>query len=203
MLGAGRKLGAAALLALFGAGAAVAPAATPTADGWSADPDSQFLLDVKLRRLRLGDGVRAYQTPEGTCIILGDFLTTLDVPMKIDLTANTASGWAFKEQHKISIDAASGVVTYGNTTEIARARNGARNSGGLVRRQRGFVQMVRNRREGQHGCVGTDLGIGGQTSCRACDRTAAKGRPPQTCKVRSFDPTSSQDSVSDVARARA
>lgn len=117
MFGAGRKLGAAALLALCGAGAATAPAATPIADGWSADPDSQFLLDVKLRRLKLGDGVRAYQTPEGTCIIFGDFLTTLDVPMKIDLTAKTANGWAFKEQHKISIDAASGVVTYGQTTE--------------------------------------------------------------------------------------
>ncbi len=117
MFRAGRKLGAAALLALVGAGAATAPAASPVADGWSADPDSQFLLDVKLRRLRLGDGVRAYQTPEGTCINFGDFLTTLDVPMKIDLTAKKASGWAFKEQHRISIDAASGVVTYGKTTE--------------------------------------------------------------------------------------
>src|SRR5678816_494180 len=100
MLGAGRKLGAAALLALCGAGGAVSSAATPVADGWSADPDSQFLLDVKLRRLRLGDGVRAYQTPEGTCIVFGDFLNALDVPMKIDLTAKTATGWAFKEQHK-------------------------------------------------------------------------------------------------------
>ena len=117
MLGAGRKLGAAALLALCGAGGAVSSAATPVADGWSADPDSQFLLDVKLRRLRLGDGVRAYQTPEGTCIVFGDFLNALDVPMKIDLTAKTANGWAFKEQHKISIDAASGTVTYGKTTE--------------------------------------------------------------------------------------
>ncbi len=105
------------MLALCGAGAAVAPAATPTTDGWSPDPEAQFLLDVNLRRLRLGDGVRAYQTPEGTCIIFGDFLTTLDVPMKIDLAAKKASGWAFKEQHKISIDAASGVVTYGDKTE--------------------------------------------------------------------------------------
>jgi len=117
MFGVGQKLKAAALVALCCAGAINAPAATPITVGWSADPESQFLLDVKLRRFHLGDGVRAYQTPEGTCVIFGDFLTTLDVPMKIDLAAKKASGWAFKEQHKISIDAASGTVTYGDKTE--------------------------------------------------------------------------------------
>ena len=54
---------------------------------WTADPDDQFLLDVNIRQLRLGDGVRAYNTPEGTCVVLGDFLSTLDVPMRIDLAA--------------------------------------------------------------------------------------------------------------------
>jgi len=117
MFGVGQKLKAAALVALCCAGAINAPAATPITVGWSADPEAQFLLDVKLRRFHLGDGVRAYQTPEGTCVIFGDFLTTLDVPMKIDLAAKKASGWAFKEQHKISIDAASGTVTYGDKTE--------------------------------------------------------------------------------------
>ena len=81
-------------------------------DGWRADPDEQFLLDVRIRQLKLGDGVRAYNTPEGTCILLGDFLTTLDVPMKIDLAAKKASGWAFKEKHRIVIDASSGAVAY-------------------------------------------------------------------------------------------
>ena len=117
MLRGGKKLGAIALLGLSCAGAVSAPAATPLTDSWSADPDSQFLLDVNLHRLRLGDGVRAYQTPEGTCIVFGDFLTALDVPMKIDLAAKKASGWAFQEEHKIVIDAVSGVVTYGNSTE--------------------------------------------------------------------------------------
>ena len=59
MLGTGRKLGVIALLGLCCAGAISAPAATPVADNWVADPDTQFLLDVHLRSLRLGDGVRA------------------------------------------------------------------------------------------------------------------------------------------------
>ena len=69
------------LLALGGVGGMAASASTPVGDKWAADPEEQFLLDVNIRQLRLGDGVRAYTTPEGTCIVFGDFLTTLDVPM--------------------------------------------------------------------------------------------------------------------------
>jgi hypothetical protein len=108
---------AAMLLALCAGGvAASAPAPLP-APGWTADPDSQFLLDVNIRQLRLGDGVRAYNTPEGTCVVLGDFLTTLGVPVKIDLAAKRASGWAFKEKNRISIDYAAMTATYGVKSE--------------------------------------------------------------------------------------
>ncbi|HET9810196.1 MAG TPA: carboxypeptidase-like regulatory domain-containing protein [Sphingomicrobium sp.] len=108
---------AGALLSLASLSAFGAVAATPVGDGWAADPETQFLLDVKLHQYRLGDGVRAYNTPEGTCIVFGDFLATLDVPMRIDLTAKTASGWAFKESNRISIDAGSGQVAYGGKSE--------------------------------------------------------------------------------------
>src|SRR3954447_2345919 len=94
-----------------------ASAPAPQAAGWKADPDDQFLLDVNIRQLRLGDGVRAYNTPEGTCVVLGDFLTTLDVPMRIDLTAKKASGWAFKEKNRISIDYGAGAVSYAGKSE--------------------------------------------------------------------------------------
>jgi hypothetical protein len=118
MVGAGTWLGktgalvAAAWLTAVGAGAA-----TPITGNWAADPDDQFLLDVKLHQYRLGDGVRAYNTPEGTCVVFGDFLTTLDVPMKIDLAAKKASGWAFKESNAISIDKGAGTVAYGGKSE--------------------------------------------------------------------------------------
>ena len=121
MLGGRTWLGRAGALALAVAGAFATSAATPVTQGWSADPDEQFLLDVKLRQYRIGDGVRAYTTPEGTCVVFGDFLTTLDVPMKIDLTARKASGWAFRESNRISIDAGSGRVEYaGNAEAISK-----------------------------------------------------------------------------------
>ena len=106
-----------ALAVLAGIATVGADAATPVGDRWAANPDDQFLLDVKLHQYRLGDGVRAYNTPEGTCLVFGDFLTTLDVPMKIDLTARKASGWAFKESNTISIDAAAGRVDYAGKSE--------------------------------------------------------------------------------------
>ena len=53
------------LLALCAGG--VAASTPPSANArWTADPDEQFLLDVNIRQLRLGDGVRAYNAPEGT-----------------------------------------------------------------------------------------------------------------------------------------
>src|SRR5215212_11957292 len=107
---------AAMLLALC-AGSLAASAPPPSAPAWSPDPDEQFLLDVNIRQLRLGDGVRAYNTPEGTCVVLGDFLTSLDVPMKVDLAARKASGWAFKESNRIAIDYAGGIASYGGKSE--------------------------------------------------------------------------------------
>ncbi|MEO6582217.1 MAG: carboxypeptidase-like regulatory domain-containing protein [Sphingomicrobium sp.] len=107
-----------ASLAALGCTAAVsASASIPATNSWTADTDDQFLLDVRIRQLRLGEGVRAYATPEGTCIVFGDFLTTLDLPMKIDLTSKKASGWAFKEQNRIAIDLTSQVATYRGTSE--------------------------------------------------------------------------------------
>ncbi|MCL6698820.1 hypothetical protein LZ496_08510 [Sphingomonas sp. NSE70-1] len=103
--------------ALALAGAVAAWAASPVGTAWTADPDEQFLLDVNIRQLRLGDGVRAYQTPEGTCVVFGDFLTALDLPMKIDLGTKRASGWAFKEEHKIDIDLAAGVARFSGGEE--------------------------------------------------------------------------------------
>ncbi|HEU5285158.1 MAG TPA: hypothetical protein VFU20_01455 [Sphingomicrobium sp.] len=112
--------GLAMLAALGGAGAvgaAASIAAVSAGDGWTAHPDEQFLLDVRIRQHRLGEGVRAYNAPEGPCILLGDFLTTLDVPMTIDLAAKKAAGWAFSEKNRIVIDLPALRASYGAKSE--------------------------------------------------------------------------------------
>jgi hypothetical protein len=117
VLGGRSWLRQAALLLVLCAGGARAASPPAVAAAWTADPDEQFLLDVHIRELRLGDGVRAYNTPEGTCVILGDFLQTLDVPVRIDLAAKRASGWAFSESNRITIDESARTATYGPKTE--------------------------------------------------------------------------------------
>src|SRR4030095_1727480 len=107
MPGGLRWLRKTAMLLALCAGSLAESAPPPNMPAWSADPDEQFVLDVNVHQLRLGDTVRAYTPPEGTCVVLGDFLTALDVPMRIDLGAKKASGWAFKESNRISIDLAS------------------------------------------------------------------------------------------------
>ena len=99
------------------AGGVAAFGATPQTQPWTPDPEEQFLLDVNLRQHRLSEGVRAYQTPEGTCVLLGDFLTALDVPLRIDLSARRASGWAFRESHTIDLDIAGGTARFGGQAE--------------------------------------------------------------------------------------
>jgi hypothetical protein len=118
MLGGRFWLHKAALLLTLGAGSLGASAPpSSAAKPWTADPDEQFLLDVNIHQLRLGDTVRAYNPPEGTCVVLGDFLTALDVPMRIDLTAKKATGWAFRESNKITIDLAGMRTAYGTKSE--------------------------------------------------------------------------------------
>src|SRR4051794_28394893 len=96
---------AAMLVALCaGTVGASAPAPLRTQPPWTADPDEQFVLDVNIHQLRLGDTVRAYAAPEGTCVVLGDFLTALDLPVRVDIAARRATGWAFKQTNKIDLD---------------------------------------------------------------------------------------------------
>jgi len=117
MTGGRKWLRKAAVLLALCAGGIGASAPGASADAWTADPDTQFLLDVNIRQLRLGDGVRAYQTPEGACVVLGDFLTALDVPISIDLATKRASGWAFTEKNRIAIDYAARTARYGEASE--------------------------------------------------------------------------------------
>jgi hypothetical protein len=99
-----------ALLAGVVSTAALALSAPPSA-GWKADPDEQFLLEVAIRQMRLGDGARAYATPDGVCVILADVVAALDLPVTVDQAAGTASGWVFAEANRFLIDRRAGSTT--------------------------------------------------------------------------------------------
>ncbi len=107
----------ATLVALACAGGVASHATALPADDFRIDAEAQYMLDVNIRQLRLGDGVRAYPTPEGTCLVLGDLITVLDVPLRIDLGARRATGWAFREDNRIDIDRAAGTARFGAQKE--------------------------------------------------------------------------------------
>lgn len=109
------------MLAAASLGMAAPASAPPATASWSADPESQFLLDLQIRQRGIGEGVRAYPVPEGTCVILGDLVTALDIPLKIDLAARRAEGWAFREANRLIIDRAAGKVAYGDKVEPLQA----------------------------------------------------------------------------------
>ena len=67
---------------------------SPAAE-FAIDAEAQYLLDVNIRQLRLGDGVRGYPTPEGSCLLLGDMITVLDLPVTIDLRRATPAAGRF------------------------------------------------------------------------------------------------------------
>jgi hypothetical protein len=50
-------------------------------------------------------------------VVLGDFLKALDLPVTVDLATRKATGWAFKEAHRVDIDLASNKVVYGARQE--------------------------------------------------------------------------------------
>ena len=105
-----------ALLAVSLSAGPIAPAAAAAADAaaapapWAPNDDDSLLLEVRLGQYRLAEDLRGYQTPSGVCVDLGDTLSALDVPIKIDASAGTASGWAFEEANRLEIDRKDGKV---------------------------------------------------------------------------------------------
>lgn len=116
MIGGRQRLRRAAMMLALSIGS-LAASAPATVSEWKPDPDEQYILDVQIRQLRLGDTIRAYNPPGGPCVVLGDFLKALDVPMHIDLSTGKASGWAFRESNKISVDRHASRVSYGAKSE--------------------------------------------------------------------------------------
>lgn len=107
----GRVLMGAAVL--FGLGQ---PSAARAEARWTANPDDALLFDVRLGQYRLGDGVRGYQVPGGSCVDLADVIMALDIPVRLDKKLRRATGWAFDERHTLLIDREAGTVQIMNTS---------------------------------------------------------------------------------------
>jgi hypothetical protein len=89
-------LGAAALLAV--------PVAPALAQTWAPGEDDALLLELHSGGYKLGEPMRAYQTPTGVCVDLADFIQTLDLPIRLDKKSRRATGWLFAEDQRIVID---------------------------------------------------------------------------------------------------
>jgi hypothetical protein len=95
-----------AALAAIGSGGIATPARAASA--WTANADDALLFEMRLNQYRLGDGVRGYATPNGTCVDFADVILALDIPVRLDKKSRRATGWAFDEGHTLTIDRETG-----------------------------------------------------------------------------------------------
>ena len=88
---------------LIGA-AALLPFGAVNAQSWKPNDDDSVLLDVRSGKYQIGNGVRGYQTPQGTCVDLADVIMAFDLPVRLDKKSRRATGWLFEEARLITID---------------------------------------------------------------------------------------------------
>jgi hypothetical protein len=91
-------------------GAVLAPVAPAFASGWKPDEDDQLLLDVRVGRYRVGDGVRGYQTDAGICVDFADLIIAFDLPVRLDKKSRRATGWLFEESRTFTLDREASMV---------------------------------------------------------------------------------------------
>src|SRR5688572_10739031 len=90
----------AAATVLCGAGAASAQ--SPAA--FSPGEEDFVLLQLQVKKYRMMQDIRGYQTPGGVCVDLADVIQSLDLPIRLDTKSRRATGWIFAEDQKFTVD---------------------------------------------------------------------------------------------------
>jgi len=90
----------AAAAAMLGAGSAAAQGPA----GYTPSEEDFVLLELQVKKYRLTEEIRGYQTPGGVCVDLADVIQSLDLPIRLDRKSRRATGWIFAENQKFTVD---------------------------------------------------------------------------------------------------
>lgn len=107
-------------VALVAAGFAVWSSGAGHAGEWQPTEDDELLLELRSGAYRLGEPMRGYQTPTGTCVDFADLIQALDLPVRLDKKSRRATGWLFAEDQRFVLDReANAVQTMNGNRSIA------------------------------------------------------------------------------------
>src|SRR5690606_20447152 len=104
-------LAAAAALCLSDSALAQASAFTPAEEDF-------VLLQMNVKKYRLLNDIRGYQTPDGVCVDFADVIQALDLPIRLDKKSRRATGWIFAEDQALKIERDSNTVQIMNTSRL-------------------------------------------------------------------------------------
>lgn len=71
-------------VALVAAAVAVHAGEGAQAAAWTPSEDDTLLLELHSGKYKLGQPLRGYQTPDGTCVDFADLIQALDLPVRLD-----------------------------------------------------------------------------------------------------------------------
>ena len=90
-------------------------------DAPTVSDDDLLILQLRLGRFLLSDGLIGYQTDDGACIDLGDLVRALD--FAIEAHGDTASGWFLHEDNTFKLDTVSKTVEINGESEPIGAKD--------------------------------------------------------------------------------
>jgi hypothetical protein len=82
--------------------------------------DDQVILQLQVKKYRMRNELRGYQTEAGVCVDLGDVIMALDLPVRLDKKSRRATGWLFREDQTFTLDRDKNTVQIVNKEQTLR-----------------------------------------------------------------------------------